>query len=88
MCKFRKSKRLENGCLLGLKFGGKNYKRARLLTLYYYLTSCIFFLFYEGILDWPGGPGDNNPPANAGDQGSFPGPGRFHMQWRNEARGP
>ena len=24
-----------------------------------------------------------NPPANAGDKGSTPGPGRFHMQWSN-----
>ena len=24
-----------------------------------------------------------NPPANAGDTGSSPGPGRFHMPWSN-----
>ena len=24
-----------------------------------------------------------NPPANAGDMGSSPGPGRSHMPWRN-----
>ena len=26
-----------------------------------------------------------NPPANAGDMGSFPGPGRSHRSWRNWA---
>ena len=24
-----------------------------------------------------------NPPANAGDTGLIPGPGRFHMPWNN-----
>ena len=24
-----------------------------------------------------------NPPANAGDMGLFPGPGRSHMTWSN-----
>ena len=29
--------------------------------------------------DLPGGTVDKNLPANAGDMGSIPGPGRFHM---------
>ena len=29
--------------------------------------------------DFPGGIVDGNPPANAEDTGSIPGPGRFHM---------
>ena len=29
-----------------------------------------------------------NPPANAGDTGSSPGPGRSHMPRSNEARAP
>ena len=29
--------------------------------------------------DLPGGTVDGNPPANAGDMGSIPGPGRSHM---------
>ena len=29
-----------------------------------------------------------NPPANAGDTGSIPGPGRSHMPQSNEARVP
>ena len=29
--------------------------------------------------DFSGGPVVKNPPANAGDRGSIPGPGRLHM---------
>ena len=29
--------------------------------------------------DFPGNPVVKNPPANAGDTGSIPGPRRFHM---------
>ena len=31
----------------------------------------------------PGGTVVKNPPANAGDMGSSPGPGRSHMPWSN-----
>ena len=30
---------------------------------------------------FPGGAVDKNLPANAGDTGSIPGPGRSHMPW-------
>ena len=33
----------------------------------------------SGVLDFLGGPVVKNPPANAGDLGSIPGPGRSHM---------
>ena len=33
--------------------------------------------------DFPGGTVVKNPPANAGDVGSSPGPGRCHMLWSN-----
>ena len=33
--------------------------------------------------DFPGSPVVKNLPANAGDTGSIPGPGRFHMPWGN-----
>ena len=33
--------------------------------------------------DFPGGAVVKNPPANAGDTGSSPGPGRSHMPWNN-----
>ena len=35
------------------------------------------------VLDFPGGPVVKNPPANAGDTGSNPGPGRSHMLQSN-----
>ena len=34
-------------------------------------------------LDFPDGAVVKNPPANAGDTGSSPGPGRPHMPWSN-----
>ena len=38
--------------------------------------------------DFPGGAVVKNSPANAGDTGSIPGPGRSHMPWSNYARAP
>ena len=38
--------------------------------------------------DFPGGAVVKNPPANAGDTGSSPGPGGSHTPWSNEARAP
>ena len=35
------------------------------------------------MLDFPGGPVDKNPPANAGDLGLKSDPGRSHMLWSN-----
>ena len=32
---------------------------------------------------FPGGSVVKNPPANAGDMGSIPGPGRFYVLWGN-----
>ena len=37
---------------------------------------------------FPGGAVVKNPPANAGDAGSSPGPGRSRMLWSNYARLP
>ena len=37
---------------------------------------------------FPGGAVVENLPANAGDMGSSPGPGRSHMLWSNWAREP
>ena len=34
-------------------------------------------------MDFRGGLVVNNLPANGGDTGSIPGPGRFHMLWGN-----
>ena len=38
--------------------------------------------------DFFGGVVDDNPPANAGNIGSIPGPGKFHMPRSNLARVP
>ena len=35
------------------------------------------------LKDFPGGAVVKNPPANAGDMGSSPGPGRSHMPQSN-----
>ena len=35
------------------------------------------------LSDFLGGPVDENPSASAGDMGSIPGPGRFHMLGSN-----
>ena len=40
------------------------------------------------LLGFPGGAVVKKPPANAGDTGSSPGPGRSHMPWSNKARAP
>ena len=37
------------------------------------------------ILDFPGGPMDRSPSANAGDTGSIPGPGRPYLLGDNSA---
>ena len=40
------------------------------------------------IMGFPGGVVDKNLPANAGDTGLSPGPGRSHMPRSNGARAP
>ena len=40
---------------------------------------CSFFK--KVAMDLPSGPVVKNPPANAEDPGSIPGPERFHMPW-------
>ena len=40
------------------------------------------------LLGFPGGTVVKNPPANAGDMGLSPGPGRSHVPWSNWARAP
>lgn len=39
-------------------------------------------------MDFPGGPGVRNPPCNAGDAGSIPGPGGSHIPWSHSAHAP
>ena len=45
------------------------------------------FVLKMGIV-FPGGSVGKNLPANAGDTGSNPEPGRFHRQWINQAQVP
>ena len=49
------------------------------------LSSLILSMFFLGF---PGGAVVKNLPANAGDTGLSPGPGRSHMLWSNQARVP
>ena len=37
----------------------------------------------KALQDFPGGAVGRNPPANAGDTSSAPGPGRFKVPWNN-----
>ena len=46
-------------------------------------TSLNKFKRIEIIGGFPGGSVVKNPPANAGDMGLSPGPGRSHMPWSN-----
>ena len=43
----------------------------------------MLWLRIKTIGKTPGDTVDKNPPAKAGDMGSTPGPGEFHMPWSN-----
>ena len=45
-------------------------------------------VYKKKVEGFPGGAVVKNPPAKAGDTGSIAGPGRSHMPWSNNARGP
>ena len=66
---------------------GQDFKLWKLQThMYSFICSFIqqILNIYQNLLwDFPGGAVVKNPPANAGDTGSSPGPGRSHMLWRN-----
>ena len=51
-------------------------------------TKGIFHLKVEVNRGFPGGSIVKNLPTNAGDMGSIPGSGRFHMPHYNKARAP
>ena len=46
------------------------------------------YIFEVGCLGFPGGAVVKNPPANAGDTGLSPGPGRSHMPQSNKTHAP
>ena len=51
------------------------------------MTGFMLYIFYNFLKkhyeDFPDCTVVKNPPANAGDRGSNPGPGRSHMPWSN-----
>ena len=55
---------------------------------YVTLPVTLILNLIKSNLDFPGSPVEKNPSANAGDMGSIPGLGRFHMLRGNEAHGP
>ena len=50
---------------------------------HFYSELVSFLSFKDERKDFPGGTVVKNPPANAGDTGSSPGPGRSHMPRSN-----
>ena len=46
-------------------------------------SKVVGYKINKKIVDFPGGAAVKNPPANAGNTGSSPGPGRFHMPQSN-----
>ena len=75
--------------LFSLFLLSENYHVSFVFMIFYLLVEIWPFTFKlwrgEYEQDFPGGTVGKNPPANAGDTGSIPGPGRFHMVQSNEA---
>ena len=47
-------------------------------------VKCVFYFYLKTKeTGFPGGSVVKNLPANTGDMGSIPDPGRFHMLWSN-----
>ena len=64
--------------------GGGNMSVNLVLLLIDLCLKLCYKSFYKTISwDFPGGAVVKNPPANAGDTGSSPGPGRSHMPQSN-----
>ena len=51
--------------------------------LWFIQTMEYYLALKRNELDFPGDAVVKNPPDNAGDIGSSPGPGRSHMPWSN-----
>ena len=64
-------------------FPSNNAANEKPWTLGLLWPSQLPFLYKSLLLDFPGGPVVKNPPTNAGDMSSIPGPGIFHMLQSN-----
>ena len=52
--------------------------------VYVYDVNALYIWHFKiKLVGFPGGAEVKNPPANAGNMGSSPGPGRSHMPWSN-----
>ena len=64
--------------------GGKGFLKARCKTeIVRENTDRFYYIKIKNFWDFPGGTVVKNPPANAGDTGSSPGPGSSHMPRSN-----
>ena len=61
------------------KFGTKVIGEILINTRYTSYNNPVLYWHKNKSQDFPGGPVVKNPPANAGDTGSIPGPGRLHI---------
>ena len=78
--------RQEVGCGSTEDWGDKNPGKRCTDLVWLVVAQCRvtdrFHLHFK-CQDLPVGPVVKTPPANAGDTGSIPGPGRFHIPWSN-----
>ena len=67
----------------GINLQIKTYQNDRTLFIRVVRPRAIFPNILKRFWDFPGGTEGKNPPANAGDGGLIPGPGRSHMAQSN-----
>ena len=66
------------------------FKKIVMSHFHYHLSKILSDINFDFLTDagFPGGAAIENPPANAVDTGSSPGPGRSHMPQSNQAHVP
>ena len=74
--------------LLGIMHNAVVCKFLLLFTCSRYKSLIGYMIFKNFLQGFPGGAVVENPPANAGDTGSSPGPGRSHVPRSSWARAP
>ena len=65
-----------------------NIDSSQYIYIHIYVCVCVYIYIYIYIYiyylrDFPDGSVIKNPPANAGDMGSNPGPGTSYISWIN-----